>query len=234
MRPLSSKFHIIIGLSVCWLLLGDCKPKTPAVPQPGVCKFTFSPADTSLEWKAFKFTDKAGVGGKFTKFKTSGTSAADSQEGAIAGLAFEIDSKDVDSGNPDRDAKIKSQFFGTMKEKGMISGSLLSVSVSQDRKSGTGNLKLRLNGIEKEIPLTFVIENGDVLKVKGSINVNDWNATSSLNALNQVCKDLHTGKDGKSVLWPDVEISIQTRLKSECNDQEVASEADKTAPVKQD
>ena len=41
-------------------------------------------------------------------------------------------------------------------------------------------------------------------------------AKPSLDSLNGVCTAVHTGKDGVSVLWPDVEIEVFADFKSDC------------------
>ena len=54
------------------------------------------------------------------------------------------------------------------------------------------------------------------LKLSTTINVPDWDTQPSLDSLNGVCSVLHTGKDGSSVLWPDVEIEVFADFKSDC------------------
>ena len=44
--------------------------------------------------------------------------------------------------------------------------------------------------------------------LKTSIDVFNWGAQSSLDALNEVCLEQHTGPDGKNVLWPNVYITV--------------------------
>jgi hypothetical protein len=49
--------------------------------------------------------------------------------------------------------------------------------------------------------------------MKTSLNVLDWNGETALNALNKVCEAKHTGpEDTESVLWPDVEVIILSKL----------------------
>lgn len=179
------------------------------------CKYSVSQDATALEWKAFKFTEKTGVGGKFAKVTISGSKSTANVPDALKGLKFSIDPMDLDSGNAERDPKIKSAFFGNLKKSGKIQGSVSSAKLEADGKSGTGVVKLVWNGVSKDVPLQFTLA-GDVLEAKGSLDVNNWNASKALAALNAVCNDLHKGKDGKSVLWPDVEITIKSTLKKDC------------------
>lgn len=180
-----------------------------------VCKYSVDQDATQLEWKAFKFTEKTGVGGKFTKVSIKSAKSEASVPDALKGLKFSIDALDLDSGNPERDPKIKGAFFGNLKKNGKIEGSISSVKLETDGKSGTGVVKLIWNGVSKEVPLQFTLT-GEVLEAKGSLDVNNWNAGKALTALNTVCSDLHKSKDGKSVLWPDVEITIKSTLKKDC------------------
>ncbi|MCR1794236.1 YceI family protein [Leptospira sp. WS58.C1] len=179
------------------------------------CKYSISSEATGLEWKAFKFTEKTGVGGKFTKLNISGTKSAATVPDTLKGLKFSIDALDLDSGNPERDPKIKGAFFGNLKKNGKIEGSVSSVKLETDGKSGSGVVKLLWNGVSKEVPLQFTLA-GEVIEAKGLLDVNQWNAGKALTELNKVCNDLHKGKDGKSVLWPDVEIIIKSTLKKDC------------------
>ncbi|WP_108928568.1 YceI family protein [Leptospira johnsonii] len=179
------------------------------------CKYSVNPEVTGLEWKAFKFTEKTGVGGKFTKVNITGVKSGATVPDALKGLKFSIDALDLDSGNPERDPKIKGAFFGNLKKNGKIEGSVSSAKLEADGKSGTGVVKLTWNGVSKDVPLQFTLT-GEVLEAKGSLDVNNWNAGKALTALNAVCNDLHKGKDGKSVLWPDVEITIKSTLKKDC------------------
>ncbi|TGJ98923.1 YceI family protein [Leptospira langatensis] len=211
----SSYFRILsLGLFLASILSGAWQSKTFAADTS--CKYSVAAEQTSLEWKAFKFTEKTGVGGKFTKVSISGTKPGDSVTQALKGLKFSIDPADLNSGNTERDPKIKGAFFGNLKSGGKISGSLSSISLEADQKSGKGVVHLTLNGVTKPVPLQFTLENGNILNAKGSVDLNHWNAGAALKALNDLCKELHTSKDGKSVLWPDVEIAIKSELKKDC------------------
>ncbi|TGL61408.1 YceI family protein [Leptospira sarikeiensis] len=181
----------------------------------GSCTYSVSQDATSLDWKAFKFTEKTGVGGKFTKVSISGAKSSANIPDALKGLKFSIDSLDLDSANPERDPKIKGTFFGNLKANGKISGSVSSAKLEADGKSGSGIVKLTWNGVTKDLPLQFTFENG-VIEAKGSLDVNDWKGGKALAALNAACSELHKSKDGKSVLWPNVDIVIKSTLKKDC------------------
>ena len=72
-----------------------------------------------------------------------------------------------------------------------------------------------MNGQEQEVDATYTIEEG-VVKIRASIDVLNWGAQEAVEALNAVCKERHTGTDGKSVTWPDANILIKTMLTKKC------------------
>ncbi|EMO28993.1 YceI-like domain protein [Leptospira interrogans serovar Bataviae str. HAI135] len=114
------------------------------------CTYFYDHGNTKFGWKAFKFTEKTGVGGSFDKIEVVGTTAGNSLEKAFKGMKFTIDPNTVNSGNNDRDAKIKSAFFYPMKKNGNIKGKVISVELNSDKTSGKGIIELTLNGITKK------------------------------------------------------------------------------------
>ncbi|EMG22045.1 YceI-like domain protein [Leptospira interrogans serovar Copenhageni str. LT2050] len=80
------------------------------------CVYSYDHGNTKFGWKAFKFTEKTGVGGSFDKIEVVGTTTGNSFENTFKGMKFTIDPNTVNSGNNDRDAKIKSAFFYPMRK----------------------------------------------------------------------------------------------------------------------
>ena len=131
--------------------------------------------------------------------------------GAAATAQFDIITGSVNSNNTERDYKISDSFFGTMVNTATISGKVLSLN-----DDGSGAISLTMNGVEKEIALDWKATSENRLKLSAAINVNDWSAKPSLDSLNGVCTAVHTGKDGVSVLWPDVEIEVFADFTTDC------------------
>ncbi|XDD51198.1 YceI family protein [Leptospira sp. WS92.C1] len=179
------------------------------------CSYAYDHSSTKFGWKAFKFTEKTGVGGSFDTIEVVGTTAGNSPEKALKGLRFKIDPNTVNSGNPERDGKIKGAFFYPLKANGKIEGKVVSATLSSDKTSGKGTIQLSFNGVRKNLDVAFTIQEG-TLNATGKLELADWKALSSVEALNKVCTDLHQGKDGVSKLWPDVELTISTKLKVDC------------------
>lgn len=175
------------------------------------CMFSLNSEGIEVNWTAFKFTEKAGVGGKFDSVVVSGSSSSEKINGAVVNCMFEIYTASVNSNNPDRDAKLANGFYGSMENADIISGQIMSVN-----DDGSGVVLINMNGVEKEAPFTWTFSEENIFSLTTNVNVPDWNAQASLDSLNQMCYDLHTGADGVSKLWPDVDISVNASFTKEC------------------
>ena len=187
--------------------LGTDLSKKAAIP----CLLNLDNKNVVVNWTAFKLSDKVGVGGTFDSVVVSGVTDNETMAGAAATAQFDIFTASVNSNNPERDAKISASFFGVMSNTAAISGKI--ISLSQD---GSGSIALTMNGVEKEIAVQWEATSERRLKLSARINVPDWDAQPSLDSLNGVCSLLHAGKDGVSVLWPDVEIEVFADFTSDC------------------
>lgn len=178
------------------------------------CQYKYNNGKTSLEFTAFKFSEKTGVKGKIEKFEAKKTKASSTVIGAFQNLEFKVMPESVNSSVPDRDTKIKTIFLGAITKSKDITGAVTDISGGEQ---GKANLQLSWNGIKKAIPVTYSISNA-TLEVKGAISVLDFNLKEGLTKLNLACDDLHKGSDGVSKLWPDVEFRIVSELDKNCDD----------------
>jgi|SaaInlStandDraft_5_1057022.scaffolds.fasta_scaffold30136_3 polyisoprenoid-binding protein YceI len=185
------------------------KKEMPAEMKP--CVVTLDHESVVVNWTSFKLSDKVGVGGTFDSVVVTGVSDNETMAGAAETAQFDIYTASVNSNNPVRDVKISDSFFGTMTNAATISGKVISLN-----EDGSGAVALTMNGVEKEIGVQWEATSESRLKLSATLNVPDWDAQSSLDSLNGVCSVLHTGKDGTSVLWPDVEIEVFADFKSDC------------------
>lgn len=170
-------------------------------------QFVVKPEATSVKWTAYKTTDKVGVNGEFTTVKFDNKSGATPEE-ALNNLSFSIpvSSLFTNDATNTRDAKIKNSFFGSMIDTDLISGTL-------KYKDSKYVASLTMNGVTHDLPLEVGIEDERRVTLKGTMDLNNWNAIEALNALNKVCFDLHKGADGVSKTWEDVAIQIDTYLR---------------------
>jgi hypothetical protein len=176
----------------------------------GVLMYALKEGSTEVKWTAFKLTDKIGVNGKFDSLevffdKIEDTSIAE----LMGGTKMVISTSSTSTGDVERDGKIKAQFFGTMAQGGAeIIGTITEV---EGETTGTANVLIAMNNVEYTQLFNWKYENGIVI-MTATLDVNNWSAGTSLGALNKVCSELHKGPDGKSVLWPDVEVVVNFRI----------------------
>lgn len=176
------------------------------------CTFMYDPASTVVGWTGFKFTEKTGVPGNFDRITVENVQNGNIPYEVLKNASFIIPVSSTNTKNPDRDMKIKNQFFGTMMDTETIEGKI----TSWEEGSGQAMLMLNLNGKEQEVEVNMMVE-GEKVTLATTIDVASFNAQASVDSLNAVCKDLHTGADGVSKLWSEVDIKVETTLKKECN-----------------
>ena len=196
-----------IGLSSCG---GDKKTVENSSQQEKNCFYSYNSGSTVLEWTAFKFTEKKGVAGTFNKITIEGMEKSDDPKKMIESLTFSIETASVETQNEERNGKIAKLFFGTISTP-TITGKVKSLS-----DNGKATIEIEMNKIKKDIVGKYTLEDG-VFDFTATIDVLTWNAGSGITKLNTECKDLHTGTDGKSKLWSEVELSFTTELMSDCD-----------------
>lgn len=175
----------------------------------------YSLGEVTLTWTAYKFTEKAGVSGSFKEYEvqTAQKEAASLQE-LVQGASITIKTSSVDTQNPDRDAKIAKYFFGSF-AKEEVTEVELKARVDSVLSESKALLSIEMNGINKQVPVELNLSE-EKISLSATINVEEWNAGTGIKALNEVCKDLHTGPDGKSVLWPEVTLYAEAAVNKDC------------------
>ncbi len=162
---------------------------------------------TSINWIAYKTTKKLPVKGQFKKVTITETDKkASTVLEALNGLKFNIPVSSLFTNDTIRDGKLKKFFFGTMKNTNSISGILTM------KNENEGFVELTMNGISKILPISCKIDNQEAI-IKAQMNLDNWKAQFAINALNIACKGLHSGDDGISKTWNEVNIEVVTNLK---------------------
>ncbi len=175
-----------------------------------ICHFNYQPETTVIKWTAFKTTAKKGVSGKFDNFEVLVPN--DGNEFMIQSLnsaTVSIPVNSVNSDNPERDKKIDSLFFGAMDQTEIIS--VLVKSITEE----SAVVEITMNGKSVDYDGQITVEN-ETVKFHTTINLDDFEAQPAVESLNTACKDLHTGDDGVSKLWSEVDIDVETTLKQNC------------------
>lgn len=172
------------------------------------CTYAFDNDSTKVNWTAFKFTEKKGVGGTFANVNVLTIGDSDDMFNTLTGATFTIEIGDINSKNPERDAKLKSSFFGNLNTE-IISGLVKTID------SNEATVEITMNNISKDY-IGKVSVNDLTVDFKTAINLLDFEGQVAIDSLNVVCKDLHKGADGISKLWSEVDISVSTTLKKNC------------------
>lgn len=165
--------------------------------------FVVSKAKNSIDWIAYKFNEKTPVKGKFRKVNVTSGGEGNSVKEAINNTEFSIPVSSIFTSDSGRDYKIRKFFFGIMESTELLSGKLVIENDS------IGYADITMNGITEKLPFKYTI-NGKEFSMSTKMDVLNWNAQSSIDSLNAICKDLHKGLDGVSKLWSEVDINIST------------------------
>jgi hypothetical protein len=166
--------------------------------------YTYSLGDVTVKWTAFKHSARAQVGGEFKSAEVLGFKESNNLNTSISGVSFKIPVSSTSTNDKVRDYKVVNSFFNTMISTEFITGKIISID-----ENGEGKLSINMNGNEVEKVFKWDMDQTTKeIYIKTSIDVLNWGAKSSLDALNQVCLEQHTGPDGENVLWPNVDISV--------------------------
>lgn len=153
---------------------------------------------TKVKWTAFKTTDKVAVGGSFTQIEIKEVKTGSTPEEVLEGVAFSIPVSSLFTNNPDRDSKLKTIFFGTLKNTELLSGIL-------NFRDNQLFMTLTMNDVTKQFPMEYAYEN-NLFSMKTTLNLNDFGGETALAAINKACYELHKGPDGVSKTWETVDI----------------------------
>ena len=174
-----------------------------------VCTINYAGKST-VNWTAFKLSEKVGVNGTFDSVVVNNTIAAETAEAMLTGAQFEIYTSTVNSNDSVRDWKLSNQFFNVMNAPEKLTGSVIKL------ENGTGEVALTMNGVTINTPVSYSVKDDAELMLETTINVPDWEAQVALDSLNHVCSEKHTGEDGVNKLWPDVDVKVFIEFSKEC------------------
>lgn len=187
---------------------------TAAQTNSGACTYTL--ASVTPRWTAYKFTSKAPVGGTFNTVKLqeklpSGPTVAD----ALKDVSITITPASVESKDPARNQTLATKFFGIFKEPEQITGKV--TAVKGDDAKGTVDLTVHLNGADKTLTLDYTVTPEGALTATKTVNmITDLGLKDAHDAIHKACEALHTGPDGVSKTWDEVEIKIEAKLEKKC------------------
>lgn len=193
-------------LAVLLLGMNSCKNEKSKSKKNVEKGYTLDAKTSSVNWTAYKTTEKVPVKGKFTAIELTQKKEATKLE-ALNNVKFSIPVSSIFTKDTIRDKKIIKFFFNNMIKTQNILGSF-----NLDKDTNTGTLNLTMNGITQPVSISYTI-NDQLVTFEGTLNLDNWQAQTALKALNTACKVLHTGKDGVSKTWEEVKIEGATYLK---------------------
>ncbi|MFT5256779.1 MAG: hypothetical protein ACI9KF_000401 [Arenicella sp.] len=167
--------------------------------------FSIQKASSEINFTAYKFTEKKGVGGQFRQVDITTGGSGNSIKEAINNAEFSIPVSSLFTKDSSRDYKIQKFFFGVMNDTKLLSGKLLIENDS------IGAALIKMNGISETVPFKYTITN-NTFAMNANMDITNWNALDALASLNKVCEILHTGADGVSKTWSDVALNITTKF----------------------
>lgn len=168
--------------------------------------FVLQDATNTIEWTAYKTTEKVPVKGQFQKVNITSGGEGDSAKEAINNAEFSIPVSSIFTKDTSRDFKIKKFFFGVMDKTELLSGTLVLENDS------IGYTNLTMNGVTKKLPFSYTL-NGKEFALNAMMKISDWQGETALSSLNEACKDLHKGADGVSKTWDEVALNITSVFK---------------------
>jgi len=206
---------IVYSLVICFTIAQMISCKSEAKKETETTKeevkaakkdFVLQEATNTINWVAYKTTDKVPVKGQFQKVNITAGGEGDTAKEAINNAEFSIPVSSIFTQDSSRDFKIRKFFFGIMDKTELLSGKLVLENDS------IGYADLTMNSTTKKLPFKYTL-NGKEFSLNATMNISDWQAQNALDSLNTACKDLHKGADGVSKTWDDVAINITTVFK---------------------
>lgn len=173
-----------------------------------VCTYSYNADNTILTWTAYKLTNKTGVDGSFNEINVEANESED-MFGVLSGATFEIPVASVNSQDDVRDPKIRDSFFGSMDSTLSITGEVISI----DETGAT--ISITMNGVSVEYQGEVTVED-ETITMNTTIDILDFDAQKSMDAIGEVCEEKHTGDDGINKFWSDVKVAVQTKLDKDC------------------
>jgi len=206
----------LVGVFAIAFQLTSCKSEakkeetkettTTTAPVEKTAPYSIKTANNSINFTAYKTTEKVPVKGVFKEIEVTSGGEGESVKEAINGAEFKIPISSLETKDNGRNLKIRKFFFGVMENTVDLTGKL---TIEND---STGVAEFTMNSVTEKLPFTYTIQD-KVFSMSTTMDIDKWNAKSAIASLNEVCKDLHKGADGVSKTWSEVAINVQSTFK---------------------
>ena len=124
--------------------------------------------------------------------------------------SFSIKTSSVETNDESRNQKISTLFFDVMNT------SFIEGKIKELKDGGKAVFEIMMNDITIDVEGDYKLD-GAMFKWTTDIDVSAWNGLMAVESLNEACKDLHTGEDGVSKTWSEVNLSLEVELLSDCD-----------------
>lgn len=189
------------------------------------CSYEIDTSTIQVHWTAFKTNQKVAVTGSFAEVTLAGELHGDDLARLLGQLEAEIpatDAEKIRTGNPARDQTLYTHFFRLIKQAPHFKGQIRNVKVQTGATpaadtNGTFDLRLTMNQKTRDVPFRFTLTPAGAFTATGSINVLNFQMNAALESLHKACEALHTGADGASKTWPDVDLKLDAQIRRSCN-----------------
>ncbi len=173
------------------------------------CTYEFDPKHSLVGATGYKFTEKTGVGGKFSGFKLNKYEKKKNIMDLFKDLVVTVDLTTLDSGDSMRDKNIAETLFS-----GLSGGTVVTVSVEKVTEK-TIETRLKINSVSQKVIFDYKI-NAGVLNARGRFDALEYAFGEQIKKFKKRCGFLHTGKDKKSVTWTDFDLSVTAKITEVC------------------
>ena len=190
-------------IAIFTLVLLSCEKEKKSVEKSAAeTSYVIDALNSTVQWTAYKTTDKVPVKGTFKEINIQNMNEATSAPASLEGLEFEIPVASIFTNDTIRDSKLNTFFFAIMENTLSLKG------VFSIENESSGNLALTMNGLTKDLPFSYEMSQ-DTILVDTKMDLNIWQTQAALESLHQACLALHTGPDGVSKTWDEVAISAK-------------------------
>ncbi|WP_299625248.1 YceI family protein [uncultured Tenacibaculum sp.] len=209
-----NKFLTIVSIVALSLQFTSCKSEakkeekkevetTTEAPVEKTAPFAIKNATNSINFTAYKTTDKVPVNGIFKKIEITKGGEGNSVKEAMNGAEFKIPVSGLETKDNGRNLKIRKFFFAVMANTVDLTG---KITIDND---SLGTAEFTMNSVTEKLPFKYTIKD-KVFSMSTTMDIDKWNAQSAIASLNKVCEDLHKGADGVSKTWSEVAINVTT------------------------
>lgn len=173
------------------------------------CTFKIKEGTEKLTWTGYKYTKRAAVSGTFKRISFKQTEA-DSLQNLLRSISFEVATDSLDSGNSARDATLKTTVFNLLKIPGKITGVVKGV------KDSVASVIMTFNQ-EMEVPFEILTEKGaNNFLIRATLDLTKNGLKPNYEAVHNTCEKLHTGEDGVSKTWANVDLKVEASFEKSC------------------